>query len=71
MEKKIINKKKKIQVKIKTCTTHVLQHTLKYIAEHYAVQLQSSKSIVGTLHQHLLDGFTFNQRIQCSLLEVL
>ena len=52
--------------------TFVLQHTLKYIVEHYAVQLQSSKSIVGTLHQHLIDGVTFNQRIQCcSLLEVL
>ena len=74
-KKLILEKKKNLQPKKNNCQlckkrTHVLQHTLCNIIDHYVVRLQSLKPVVSTLIQYLLDGDTFIIRIQCSVLEV-
>ena len=50
---------------------YVLRHTLWNIFKLYFVQLETLKSVVGTLSQYLFDQDTFIIRIQCSVLEVL
>ena len=52
-------------------SVHVLRHTFWNIFKIYFVQLETLKSIVGTLIQYLLDGNTFIIRTQCYVLEVL
>jgi len=51
-----------------TCTC--LRHTLWNLFKHYFVRLRGLKPAFGTLMQCLLDKYTFNIRIQCSVLEV-
>ena len=52
-------------------SVHVLRHTLWNIFKIYFVQLETLKSVVGTLIQYFLDQDTFIIRIQCCVLEVL
>ena len=69
-KKKSSTKKKKTIIKYAR-NVHVLRHTLWNIVEHYIVRLKTLKPVVSTLIQYLLDGDTFDLRIQCYVLEVL
>ena len=50
---------------------HVLRHTLWNIFKLYIVQLETLKSVIGTLIQYSLDQDTLKIRIQSYVLEVL
>ena len=66
------SKDKKITSKKQIQETYVILLVFQlYIVKYYFVQLNSIKPVFGTLIQYLLDGDTFNLRIQCFLSEVL
>ena len=52
-------------------SVHVLRHTLWNIFKLYIVQLETLKSVIGTLIQYSLDQDTLKIRIQSYVLEVL
>ena len=52
-------------------SVHVLRHTLWNIFKLYIVQLETLKSVIGTLIQYSLDQDTSKIRIQSYVFEVL